>query len=227
MYFKLLPDINYDVKPVSYPFTSSDFVIAKNFFRRFELDPDVYGYALYYNKYAVNEGERLDQVSRKAYGRSDYDWIIVLVNNLINPTFDWPLSENALRKYCEGKYDDPYSEILYYETDELKSAQSVRSDLTLKNIPVVVQEAGKRVSEKFHNGSFTYWNGTQTETVLGSSISHAVTAFEHESKENEKKREIYLLKEQYISSIIKEFRKKNNYLKSSDFVNSRLKKTGV
>ena len=51
--FNYIPDVKYDVKPVQYPFTQSDFITAKNFFRRFKLNPDVFDYALYYDKYAV------------------------------------------------------------------------------------------------------------------------------------------------------------------------------
>ena len=47
-------------------------------------------------------------------------------------------------------------------------------------------------------------------------------------EQNEKKREIYLLNGVYVTSFIKEFKKKNLYsTKSTDFINSRLKKTGV
>ena len=42
MYFSLLPDISYDQKPVSYPFSVSDKIIAKNFFRRYKLNDDIF-----------------------------------------------------------------------------------------------------------------------------------------------------------------------------------------
>ena len=50
MYFSLVPDINYDKKPISYPFSESDFIIAKNFFRRYQINPDVFDFAVFYNK---------------------------------------------------------------------------------------------------------------------------------------------------------------------------------
>ena len=74
---------------------------------------------------------------------------------------------------------------------------------------------------------FQYFDGTNVITVPGSSVSRAITAYEYEERENDKRREIYLLKRSYIPTFIKEFKKANNYKKSSDFINSRLKKTGV
>jgi len=46
------------------------------------------------------------------------------------------------------------------------------------------------------------------------------------TNENEKKREIYLLKPRYFQQFVNDFRKKNLYKKSGDYINQRLKKTG-
>ena len=42
MYFSIIPNLAYDEKPIKYPFSESDFVTAKNFFRRYQVDPDVF-----------------------------------------------------------------------------------------------------------------------------------------------------------------------------------------
>ena len=57
--------------------------------------------------------------------------------------------------------------------------------------------------------------------------SKAVTNYEHEVAENEKKREIYILRKGFLKRFVNEFKKKNIYKDSSDFINKRLKKTGV
>ena len=56
MYFSYQPDLQYDTKPISYPFSESDFTITKNFFRRYKVDDNIFGYATFYKKYAVPEG---------------------------------------------------------------------------------------------------------------------------------------------------------------------------
>ena len=227
MYFRSIPDIQYDTKPVNYPFTSSDFIVAKNFFRRFQLNPDVFDFALLYDQTTVEDGERLDQVAYRMHGKAEYDWIIVLVNNLIDPQFDWPMSDNVLRKYSEEKYDDPYSEILYYETQEIRVNQKIKTDLSSVDTFVTVLEPGLRVSSQFYNNFFTYFDGTNTLSVPGSSVSRAITAFEHEQRENDNRRTIYTLRNDLITRFIEEFRGKNAYGKSSDYISNKLKKTGV
>lgn len=227
MYFRSIPDIQYDTKPVNYPFTSSDFIVAKNFFRRFQLNPDVFDFALLYDQTTVEDGERLDQVAYRMHGKAEYDWIIVLVNNLIDPQFNWPMSDNVLRKYAEEKYDDPYSEILYYETQEIRVNQKIKTDLSSVDTFVTVLEGGQRVSRQFYNDLFTYFDGTNTLSVPGSSVSRAITAFEHEQRENDDRRTIYTLRNDLITRFVEEFRGKNAYGKSSDYISNKLKKTGV
>ena len=103
MYFSLTPNLRYDAKPISYPFSESAHITTKNFFRRYQVDPDVFDYAVFYNKYSVNEGERIETVAQKAYGDPLYDWVLILTNNYINPLFAFPLDNNTLRKVVEEK----------------------------------------------------------------------------------------------------------------------------
>ena len=50
MYFSLTPDIAYDQKPIKYPFSKSDQVVAKNFFRRYKINDDIFSYATFFKK---------------------------------------------------------------------------------------------------------------------------------------------------------------------------------
>ena len=80
MYFSILPDIRYDLKPHKFPFSSSDFTIAKNLFRRFVVNPDIFDRTVYYATYKMKSGERLDNVAYKFYENTDMDWIIAPVS---------------------------------------------------------------------------------------------------------------------------------------------------
>ena len=56
MYFSLIPDIKQPVRPISFPFSESEYITAKNFFRRYQVNPDIFEYAVYFTKYAIEEG---------------------------------------------------------------------------------------------------------------------------------------------------------------------------
>ena len=209
MYFSLVPNIEYDEKPISYPFSESDFVTAKNFFRRYTVNEDVFSYAAFFKKYAIVDGERPDQLALKAYGDPFFDWVILLTNNMVNAQYDWPMSNYELQKVLEEEFDDAYAEIHHYET-----------------IKIGQYAAGLHVDETFFNGQHKVnVNGT-ISLKNGSEICGPVTVAEHYTRENEKKREIYLLKPAYFQSFVDDFRKKNLYQKSGNYINQRLKKTG-
>jgi len=223
MYFSLIPNIEYDTKPISYPFSESDFVVAKNFFRRYKISDDVFGYATFYKKYAVQDGIGIETIANDYYGSPFYDWVIILTNNYINPQFAFPVNSETVRKIAEERYGETeaYSGIHHYETIEKKSGQ------TVDELDVLALEGGLTVDKKFYDSQFTYFNGTQPVNVNGNTVSKAITNFEYEIEENEKKREIYLLRSTYLKRFVNEFKKKNIYTESSDFVTQRLKKTGI
>jgi len=210
MYFSILPNIQYDEKPISYPFSESDFVVAKNFFRRYKINDDIFSTVTLFKKYSIPDGERPDALAQKAYGNPFYDWVILLTNNLINAQYDWPKSNYEVYKIGESEYDDPYSEIHHYEVKET----------------IGHYNAGVRVDETFFNGTHKLnINGTVT-TKNGNEICSPVTVAEWLQDENEKLREIYLLKPRYLQGFVDDFRKKNLYKKDDNYINQRLKKTG-
>ncbi len=209
MYFKILPNIIYDEKPIKYPFSNSDKVVANNFFRRYKLNDDIFDYAVYFNKYAILDGERPDSLAQKLYGNPNFDWVILLTNNMVNAQYDWPMSNRELSLVLEKEFTNPFAEIMYYRTIEIGTYKK-----------------GMRVDETFYNKQHKInVNGT---IVLknGSEISSPVSVAQHYMEENEKKREIYLLKSDYFQSFVADFKKRNQYSKDENYVNKKLKATG-
>ena len=51
-YFSYIPNIAYEERPLKYPFSVADTVIAKNFFKRFKLNDEIFDYVVYFNKYS-------------------------------------------------------------------------------------------------------------------------------------------------------------------------------
>jgi len=223
MYFSLIPDLKYDKKPISYPFGESDYITTKNFFRRYQVNPDLFDYAVFYRKYSVEDGERIENIANNYYGSPFYDWVIILTNNFINPQFSFPVGSETLRSIVEEKYGETeaYSGIHHYETEDVFSGYQIDGE------PVVALKGGLVVDQTFYSTPFTYWNGTSYTTVAGSSVSKPVYNYDYEVAENEKKREIFILRSQYFGRFVEEFKVRNLYNDSSDFISKRLKKVAV
>ena len=220
MYFSTIPNIQYDQKPQSFPFSNSDFVVAKNFFRRFQVNPDIFDYVAYYKKYAIQNDTRIETLAERIYDNAGMDWIIALTNNITNIYTDWPVSNYTLQKRLETEYDDPYATISYYEV-----TKDVKNDSG-----TVFLKKGQKVDKTFYDGNYQYnlQDATNTiSTIAGNTISAPVTIFEDETKKNESKREIYLLKGQFIRPLINELKKQSTYNKCSAYVSSKLKQTLV
>lgn len=221
MYFNLIPDIQYSVKPIEFPFSEADFVQAKNFFKRYQLNDRVFSYAVFFNKYTIEDVDRLDLIANKYYGNPFYDWVIVLTNNMINAAYDWPLDRESFERKMNSLNFDPFNTIHHYETEELKAGYKI------DNIDVIALEGGLKVTEEFYNNLFTYYNGEDQVTIPGSQISRPISVYENEYRLNESKREIYILKKRYLDTFVNDFKRKNNYSISSDFISNRLKKTSI
>jgi hypothetical protein len=210
MFFSIVPDIEYDEKPISYPFSESDFVVAKNFFRRYKVNENVFQYATFFKKYTIRDGERPETVAEKIYGNQFYDWVILLTNNMVNAQYDWPRSNYEMYKIVEEEFDDPYSEISHYEIKET----------------IGHYQAGLRVDKTFYDGTHKLNIDGSVQIKNGNEIASPITVAEYYQDENEKKREIYLLKPRYLESFVKDFKKQNLYKKDDNYISQTLKKTG-
>ena len=219
MYFSILPNIKYDVKPQSFPFSSSDYVEVNNFFRRYFINEDLFDYTVYLNQYAVNQGIRIESIADEVYGRPELDWVIALTNNITNIYEDWPMDENVLQEWAEGKYGSTvYSDLAYYEISaDVKNSSGL-----------AVLKKGQKVDSKFYNESFSYNNGDTANTVInvsGSSIASPVTLWEEITRKNEEKRSIWVLKPRYIEPLLNSLKKQSKYGKCSAYLSKKLKTT--
>tara|TARA_Y100000385_G_C13026782_1_gene608780 strand:- start:159 stop:821 length:663 start_codon:yes stop_codon:yes gene_type:complete len=220
MYFKLLPEIQYDSKPIKYPFSESDYVIAKNFFRRFKISDEYYSNAVYFKKYQVSDFEQPWMIANTFYGAPKMDWIILITNNIINPIFDWPQDGYILRKRLEASYDNPYAEIQQYEVTSADSQIAIHGK--------VIHEPGLVVDKRFMDSNIKFLDNNQViQTVGANTIVKPVTVFEYQERLNEKRREISILKERFVEPFKNEFRKANKYSDSTDTISTRIKKTGI
>ena len=210
MFFNIVPDIEYDEKPISYPFSESDFVVAKNFFRRYKINDDVFQYAVFFKKYTIKDGERPETLAEKFYGNQFYDWVILLTNNMVNAQYDWPRTNYEIYRIVEEEFDDPYSEISHYKIKET----------------IGHYQAGLHVDKTFYDSTHKLNIGGSVQIKNGNEIASPITVAEYYQEENEKKREIYLLKSRFLEPFVKDFKKQNLYKKDDNYISQTLKKTG-
>ena len=82
--------------------------------------------------------------------------------------------------------------------------------------------------EKLVRDSFRYrdTNGSVV-TLQGSSIANAISHHEYETRLNDAKRKIYILRERFLLQFIEEMKEQLPYKSSSDFISTSLKRSAV
>ena len=75
-------------------------------------------YALY-DEYDIKDGETPEILADKFYNNSNYHWIILHMNEIHDPRFEWPLSVNNLLEYTKAKYGAAnINNVHHYEDNE-------------------------------------------------------------------------------------------------------------
>ena len=213
-YFRRLPNLDYPSLLNSRE-SNTDYVQTKNLFRRVKIREDLFSNFMQFDRYKVQGDERPDTVSENVYGKSTLDWVILLSNNIIDIKNEWPLTQLQLNEFLNEKYTpQELVSIHHYETLELRD-----------NKNQLILPAGITVDEDFN---MEYLSGGQirsTNSLVDGRPIKAVTFFDHENELNDRKRNINVLKPEFLGVFIKEFERIMKYEKSSQYVNRKLKKT--
>lgn len=205
-YFSYLPNLEYQSFLVDKT-SERDYLLVKNLFRRVKLRDDLYNSFTAFTKYEIPDGYRPDNVAEELYGKANYDWIVLITANIIHLRNEWPLSNNALYNYAENKYGTELTDIKFYETTEVKDSSGR-----------LILPAGKIVSS-----NFTIPNPNQPTANLNPVT--AISNFEYETRLNDKKRTIYVLKQIYLQQFLLDMRTAMNYTESSQYINEKLIRT--
>ena len=212
-YFSQVPDFEYVSRLPNAKI--GDYITVKNLFKRVFLREDIYQNLTFFTKYPVEGDDRPDNVAAKVYQDSTLDWLILISNNIIDITSEWPLPQADFYRYLLNKYDGDYDKIYngvhHYETVEVKDSNDV----------VIVPE-GLEVSSDFSTTYYDYFlNGMKT----ANNITRPVTNYQYEEKVENKKREIFILKPEYISVVLDDIEDLNTYKKgSTEYIDETLKR---
>lgn len=122
-YFKEFPNLEY-VNRFPNAKSNDEVTIAKNIFKRTKIREDLASVFSVFEYYTIGDNERPEQIAEKIYGNPEYDWIIIIANNIIDVYEQWPLSQAQLNEYLLKKYgsEQALEEIHHYETLELKDS---------------------------------------------------------------------------------------------------------
>ena len=191
----------------------SDYITVKNLFKKNEIRPDIFNDATVFTEYQIKGDDRPDNVAFEVYEDSTLDWIVLLSNNIINIQTEWPLLQNDLDRFLLDKYGtyEKLNAVHHYETKEIKDSNNV-----------VIVPQGLQVASDY---SITYWDSTVRGYIAESDIAEPVTNYEYEMDIENRKRNIRLLKMNYMTIVREDMESLMKYKKGgTQYVSTTLKR---
>ena len=198
-YFREIPNLRYP-SFLQEKGSSFDYVEAKNLFRRTKLRDDLQNNFTLFDKYEIVEGMRPDNVAQELYESDQFDWVVLLVAGITNVRNEWPLSNRDLYYYAFDKYGDSLNSNMFFETTEVKDTSGR-----------LILPKGKVVDQNFTIPKPGAPNATINPVV-------GISNFEYETRINDEKRNIFVLRLEYLQEFVNDFRELMTYKESSESV---------
>ena len=207
-YFRQLPNLDYP--SLANERTSAyDYQIVKNIFKRAVLRDDVYNEVTAFTKYDVIGDERPDQVAAQFYRDPALDWVILTTNNIVHVRDEWPMGSQDFLTYLNQKYtDEELSNTHHYETDLIRDSNGK------------LIQPSKLIVSSDHSMSYLDNGVLRTESKITE-----ITFLQHETKLNDDKRNINILRKEYLNGFLEDFDEIMEYKESNQFITDNLKKT--
>jgi len=171
MYFSFFPKLAYDLSG-----DKTDNLVT-DLFNRVKVREKILNQLTLYSTYDVVDGDTPESLAYKYYGSTQYHWIILLINNITDRYYDWPLTIEQFETYLNDKYINPDG-VHHYE---------------------ITQSSGEI------NGLGPSDNTHKIEvnsTVAGAT---AVTNRDYEERLQDQKRQIKILDATFLQPFIEEF----------------------
>ena len=170
MYFNKFPLMVYDIKG------NDNYKLLPDILKRVKLRSGLSASRFVFDKYDVKEGERPEDIAFKYYGDPQYHWVVMMVNNLTDRYYQWPMTQPDFEDFLTDKYGAGSEDAVHhYELAQTSGATSSIDESHMLEV--------------------------NSDTDNATSISNR----QFEERQQDKFRQIRLLDEKYLDSFTEEF----------------------
>lgn len=187
-----------------------DLDVVTNIVSRFVIEDSIKENSYAYYFYDVSEEDTPEILAAKLYNDPEKHWIILAMNDIIDPQYDWPLSEKQLSNFIDKKYTSNANTLisqtgLQWSKENIHSYYYVVEKTHQDNITI----------DKYEVDANTYANTTISTSTLTLSDGNQVTKrilketktyFDYEKDVNESKRQIKILKSSFVNEVEQKLR---------------------
>ena len=204
-YFNYFPKTFYKLNE-----NSNDVDAVTNITARFGFEQAFKNNSAVYYEYDVQDSDTPEIIANKFYGSPERHWAVLMINDIVDPQFDWPLDQRTIISYIDEKYSANAS---VGQSGTTWAQANIHSYYKVETR--TTNSTGAELQSKLEIDANTYANVAATTSNLtlndGNSITITTTKetksyYDYEVEENEAKRTIKLLKPEFVSSIEEELK---------------------
>jgi hypothetical protein len=185
-YFRNFPFVSYDI--------DGDGIsqVVQNPLVRFKIVEKLQNSKFLYQEYIIEE-ESASEISFKFYGNETLDWVIYVTNNIIDPKYDWPLDYRDFNNFIIKKYGSVENASRQTTTDNIHHYEWIVQQQQVLFDGTKIPERRLIIDKAKYD-------------TLPVSERDIVRNFEYEQRLNDDKRNIKLLREEFLQQFLAEVR---------------------
>lgn len=182
-----------------------------NITTKFSFDESFKKNSIVFYQHSITDGETPEMLAHKIYGSSERHWIILSLNNIVDPRLDWPVEQRSLIDLIDKTYQSrantannqtglswARTNTHSYYVQETQTNQTNNKTITVNRI-----DAGTYANTSIATQTLTTPSGS---TITIETNKYLMTYYEYEVEQNDEKRIIKILKPEYAPLVEQEFR---------------------
>jgi len=168
---------------------------------RFALEQSFKENTSVYEKYNIQESDTPEIIAAKLYGSSERHWMVLAMNDIVDPLSDWPLDYRTFIKFVTDKYSANASAGqtgLEWAQGHTHSYVIVETRTTVGSSDYiesrVIVDANTYANTAISTSTVTLADNNQVTIEISKETQ---SYYDYELEENENKRQIKLLKPEF------------------------------
>lgn len=218
-YFRHFPKTPYILE------NKGDLNLATNIIARIKFIDTIKTISSSYFGYDIANDDTPESLSYKFYGTSTKHWIILLMNDVIDPQFDWYMNYESLNKYIEQKYyqqaisslEPTFLTGLSFSQYSDPEFQQNKKYYIQEERQILELGVDSKITETRETDYDTYTSTVIPDLTKTLTNSNGYTLrittrklvknfYEMEIEENEKKRSVKILRKEYVNRVEEELK---------------------
>jgi len=204
-YFNNFPTTYYTLSD-----TNSDLDVVTDVTKRIAFEQEFKKNSAAYIKYFVDDGDTPEIVAYKYYGDAEKHWIVLMMNDIVDTQYDWPMKESNVIKLIESKYSanaSPGQTGLDWAKNNIQAYYKVETKTVVStgqySVDKVRVDANTYANISVSDITYTLEEGKQLNI---STTKETKNYYDYEIDLNESKRNVILLREEFVPLALRELK---------------------